>query len=74
VRVASDQLAREHGADSPIDVPDLLQQLDLLATIERRAALFDEPHVERFLETMVLRLDMAAAPLRAALSPRAGCG
>ena len=62
-RMAPDQLAREHRADRAIDVSDVLEQLHLLAALERRRALLDQAHVERLGEAVILRLDVAARDL-----------
>ncbi len=74
LRVAPDKLAREHRADRAVDVAHLLDQLHLLAALERRGALLDQAHVERPLEAVVLRLDVTTSHLGAAPPARGGCG
>ncbi len=58
LRMAPDQLAGEHRADRAVDVSRLLQDLHLLAALERRRALLDQAHVERLGQAVVLRLDV----------------
>ncbi len=60
LRMAPDQLAREHRADGAVDVSHVLDDLHLLAALERRRALLDQPDVERLGEAVVLRLDVPA--------------
>ena len=73
---ARDQLARQHRADGAVDVADrLLDELHLLAALERRAAHFSiRRDVERLREAVVLRLARGGAPRRPASSAGGRCG
>jgi len=49
-------LARQHGAHGPVQIPDRQFERDLLSTINRRCALFDELAIQNLGNAVILLL------------------
>jgi len=52
----ADEFTREHRADAAIEVARVLHEVDLLAALDGRHAAFDQLHVQRLVQAMILRL------------------
>src|SRR6185437_16871126 len=57
--VALRHFARQHGADSAVDVADRVLDHHWLAAFQRRLRQFDELHIQRALKVMFLFFAMA---------------